>query len=160
MGNGLPWPCTTLRIVGAAWVGLGIAGVAEAGGISAYLRADLPPFQARQLDTLFALADQPVLRRPIPVTMVEDALSRACARDPGLCESMQRWLRRFREPAAVTGLELEAALADDTHVALPNRHGEHSGDHWQLSASAQWQPASHVLLAAGAIARKGEVVPT
>lgn len=141
-------------------LGLWWAGVAEAAGVSAYLPVDLPSYQARQLDLLFALADQPILRRPISVAMVEKAMSRGCPKDPGLCESVQRWLQRYREPTAVTSFEAEAAVSDDTSVALPNRHGERSDDHWQLSAAAHWQPSAYLLLGAGAIARQGETIPT
>ena len=158
MRNGLPRLRAAVRILGAimlaAWVGM-----VEARGVTAYLPTDLSPFQARQLDMLMALADQPVLRRPIPVAAVEEAMARACPKNPELCESLQRWLRRYVEPAAVTDFEAEAALSDDTDVARPNRHGERSNDHWQLSAAAQWQPSRYVLLGAGAIARDGEINP-
>jgi hypothetical protein len=159
MRNGFPWLRAALRISGATALAA-LAVMAEARGVSAYLPADLSPFQARQLDMLLALADQPVLRRPIPVALVEEAMARACPANPGLCESVQHWLRRYVEPFAVTDFEAEAALSDDTNVPRPNRHGESSDDHWQLSAAAQWQPTPYVLLVAGAIAREGEVNPT
>jgi len=149
-----------VRISGAALLGLWLAGPIGARGVSAYLPIDLSPLQARQLDMLFALADQPILRRPIPVALVEEAMSRACPDNPGLCESMQRWLRRYVAPAAVTGFALEGALSDDGSVPLPNRHGERSDDHWQLSAAAQWQPSPYLLLGAGVIAHQGETTPT
>jgi hypothetical protein len=160
MRNGLPRPRAAPGIFGTILLGLWLAGPSDARGVSAYLPIDLSPFQARQLDMLFALADQPILRRPIPVALVEEAMSRACPDNPGLCESMQRWLRRYVEPAAVTGFEVEAAVADDSSVPLPNRHGGRSDDHWQLSAAAQWQPSPYLLLGAGAIARQGETTPT
>lgn len=130
------------------------------GGLSAYLPLDLPPSQARQITLLFALADETVMRRPISLSAVDDAMTRACPRDPSLCDDIESWLSRYRSRMAVTTLKAEVALADDTSVPLANRRGLRSDDAWWFAATAAWQPADHLLLSAGATARDGEVVPT
>ncbi|HXC57735.1 MAG TPA: capsule assembly Wzi family protein, partial [Steroidobacteraceae bacterium] len=141
-------------------MGLCLSSAAAAQGVTAYLPIDLSPFQSRQLEMLFVLADQPLLRRPVPVALVEDAMTRGCPRDPGLCASMQRWLQRYQQSATVTEIAAETALSDHTSVVLPNRRGERTDDHWQLSAAAQWQPSPYLLLGVGAIAREGETLLT
>ncbi len=134
--------------------------LASAAGITAYLPADLPAPEARQLTLVFALADEPVMRRPVSVAAVERAMERACPRDPALCDAVGHWLARYRAPLALTGIEAELAAADHTAVPLPNRQGLLSTDDWQVRAAAQWQPLRSVVIGAGLIARQGEVVPT
>lgn len=137
-----------------------INALASAAGITAYLPVDLPARQQRQVALLFALADEPLLRRPVSIAAVERAMVRACPRDPGLCEAIEPWLSPYRAPAAVTLLEAEAAVSDETRVSLPNRQGLSSADPWQLRLGAHWQPARGVLISGGAMLRKGEFVPS
>jgi Capsule assembly protein Wzi len=134
--------------------------LALSAGISPYLPVELPAAQSRQIDLLFALADEPVLRRPVSLAAVDDAMARACPRDPSLCEVMEPWLARYREPGAVTTLRAEAALADTTSVSMPNRHGLRTDNAWQLAVAAHWQPSPYWVLGAGAMARPGEIVPS
>jgi hypothetical protein len=134
--------------------------LAISAGISPYLPVDLPSIQSRQVDLLFALADEPVLRRPVSLAAVDDAMARACPRDPSLCEVMDSWLARYRKPGAVTTLRAEAAIADNTNVSMPNRHGLRTDDAWQMAVAAHWQPSPYLVLGAGAMARPGEFVPS
>jgi hypothetical protein len=129
-------------------------------GISPYLPVDLPSPQARQVTLLFALADEPILRRPVSLAAVDAAMARACPSDPALCEAMDSWLSRYRAPAGLTTLNAETALADGTRVPMANRHGLRSSDAWQLDFGGQWQPSRYLLLSAGVFAREGDIVPT
>lgn len=129
-------------------------------GISPYLPLDLPASESRQVSLLFALADQPVMRRPVSLAAVEDAMRRACPRSPRLCEAIEAWLSRYRNQVALTSLGAEVALADDDGVSLPNRQGLRSDAPWEIDAGAHWRLSDHALISAGAIAREGEMLPS
>jgi hypothetical protein len=51
---------------------------APADGVSAYLPLNLEPETERQIERVLILADEPVLKRPFAVALVELALPQAC----------------------------------------------------------------------------------
>jgi len=61
------------------------ANTAPADGVSAYLPLNLEPEIERQIERVLILADEPVLKRPFAVALVELALPEACKRDKALC---------------------------------------------------------------------------
>jgi hypothetical protein len=134
--------------------------LAHGQGVSPYLPLDMPPGIARQIERVLILADRPLIRRPIAVTTVEDALPLACARDAELCAQVERYLARYAAPIALTDAQLEVAMSGNAAVPLANRRGLASDDAWIASAAAQWRPTEHLLIGVGAIARPGDVTPT
>ena len=73
-----------LGIALALLVGAGSA-PAWAGGVSAYLPLNLEPEMERQIERVLILADEPVLKRPFAVELVQLALPQACKIDKPLC---------------------------------------------------------------------------
>lgn len=136
-----------------------VSGVAQGQGVSGYLPLDMPPQVERQIDLVMALADRPVVRRPLAVAAVQDALPRACERDAVLCGQVQRYLSRHAARLSVTDAQLEVAASDGPSVPLANRRGMESGDEWMAAATARWQPAQHVAVAVGGVARSGDFDP-
>ena len=66
-----------------------LAQVAAAGGVSAYLPLNLEPEMERQIERVLILADEPILKRPFAVALVEDALPQACMIDKPLCTKVK-----------------------------------------------------------------------
>ena len=50
---------------------------APAEGVSGYLPLNLEPEMERQIERVLILADEPILKRPFAVALVQDALSQA-----------------------------------------------------------------------------------
>src|SRR5260370_29907885 len=76
--------------------------VAMAEGVSAYLPLNLEPEMERQVERVMILADEPILKRPFSVAMVQYALPKACEIDKSLCEKVTRYLQHYSRDYAVT----------------------------------------------------------
>ena len=138
-----------------------IAIAARAEGVSAYLPLNLEPEMERQIERVLILADEPILKRPFAVALVEDALPQACMVDEPLCKKVKRYLERYSRDYAVTHASATGALTHDaTGIIVPNEHGLPASSRWELSAQGYVQPNDYVLVSGGAIAYKGRTVPT
>ena len=132
-----------------------------AAGVSAYLPLNLEPEMERQIERVLILADEPILKRPFAVALVEDALPQACLVDKPLCTKVKRYLQRYSRDYAVTHASATGAITHDaTGVIVPNEHGLPASSRWELSAQGYVQPNDYLLVSAGAIAYKGRTVPT
>ena len=137
------------------------AQVAAAGGVSGYLPLNLEPEMERQIERVLILADEPILKRPFAVALVEDALPQACMIDKPLCTKVKRYLQRYSRDYAVTHASATGAIAHDRDAGVvPNAHGLPVKSDWELSAQVFVQPNDYVLLSGGAIAYKGRSEPT
>jgi hypothetical protein len=146
--------------IGATLFALG-TGTAAAEGASLYLPLNLEPEIERQVERVLILADEPILKRPFPVALVEAALPDACKVDQALCEKVRRYLDRYSRDYALTHASAGAAVTHGgKNDVLPNEHGEPLDSHWELSAQAYVQPSDYLLATAGAVAYEGRTVPT
>ena len=138
-----------------------IANAAMAEGVSAYLPLNLEPEMERQIERVLILADEPILKRPFAVALVEDALPQACMVDEALVQEGQEvsaalLARLCRYPCERHRRDHARRDGD----VVPNEHGLPESSHWELSAQGYVQPNDYVLVSAGAIAYKGRTVPT
>src|SRR3984885_4266195 len=76
--------------------------IVQAAGVSAYLPLNLEPETERQIERVLILADEPILKRPFPVALVELALPAACKKDPVLCAKVKKYLERYSRDYALT----------------------------------------------------------
>src|SRR5882724_9244672 len=137
------------------------SGAAWGAGVSAYLPLNLEPEMERQIERVLILADEPILKRPFAVALVEDALPQACMVDKPLCTKVKRYLQRYSRDYAVTHASATGALTHDGKGdVVPNEHGLPASSRWELSAQGYVQPNDYLLLSAGAVAYEGRTVPT
>jgi hypothetical protein len=161
LNNVLSW-------VRAAGPAIAIAGAlasmplaAPAAGVSSYLPLNLEPEMERQIERVLILADEPILKRPFAVALVEDALPQACLVDKPLCTKVKRYLQRYSRDYAVTHASATGAITHDRDGGVvPNDHGLPVKSPWEISAQGFVQPNDYVLLSGGAIAYEGRTVPT
>jgi hypothetical protein len=64
-------------------------------GASGPLPRNLEPEIERQVARVLILADEPILKRPFVVALVEDALPHACEVDRPVCERVKRCPQRY-----------------------------------------------------------------
>ena len=134
---------------------------ASAAGVSSYLPLNLEPEMERQIERVLILADEPILKRPFAVALVEDALPQACLVDKPLCTKVKRYLERYSRDYAVTHASATGAVAHDVDGGVvPNEYGLPVKSSWELSAQGYVQPSDYFLMSGGAIAYKGRTVPT
>jgi hypothetical protein len=152
-----------LKILTIACTGLlaALAQVAAANGVSGYLPLNLEPEMERQIERVLILADEPILKRPFAVALVEDALPQACMVDKPLCTKVKRYLQRYSRDYAVTHASATGAVAHDRDAGVvPDAHGLPVKSDWELSAQGYVQPNDYVLLSGGGVAYKGRSEPT
>ncbi|MGD0505256.1 MAG: capsule assembly Wzi family protein [Steroidobacteraceae bacterium] len=148
-----------LLLVAAALCGT-CGGAARAEGLSAYLPLNLEPEMERQIERVLILADEPILKRPIPVELVKLALPQACAVDKYLCKKVTRYLERYSRDYALTHASATAALTHGANTVLPNAYGMESDSHYEFSAQGFVQPSDYLLATGGVISYKGRTEPT
>jgi hypothetical protein len=133
---------------------------ALAAGVSAYLPLNLEPETERQIERVLILADEPILKRPFAVALVELALPKACERDKVLCNKVKDYLERYSRDYAVTHASLTGSKSRGADVVLPDQHGLASHSDWEGSAQGFVQPNDYLLASAGVVAYSGRTVPT
>jgi hypothetical protein len=140
---------------------------APAGGVTAYLPLNLEPETERQIERVLILADEPILKRPIAVALVELALPQACKRDKALCTKVQRYLERYSRDYAVTHASATGSITHASNdpqgaaeAVVPNQHGLPVTSDWEVSAQGFVQPNDYFLASAGVIAYSGRTAPT
>jgi hypothetical protein len=148
-----------LAIALASLVG-SVSEPAWADGLSGYLPLNLEPEIERQIERVLILADEPILKRPIPVELVKLALPEACKKDRPLCTKVQRYLERYSHDYAVTHASATGALTHGADVIVPNAYGLPSNSKWELSAQGYVQPSDYLLASGGVIAYNGRTNPT
>jgi hypothetical protein len=133
---------------------------ALAAGVSGYLPLNLEPEMERQIERVLILADEPILKRPFAVALVEDALPQACMIDKPLCTKVKRYLQRYSRDYAVTHASATGAIAhNDDGGVVPNSHGMPVKSPWEISALAFAQPNDYLLLSGGLISYEGRTSP-
>jgi Capsule assembly protein Wzi len=148
-------------------IALMIAGLAStmpqaslAEGLSAYLPLNLEPETERQIERVLILADEPILKRPFAVSLVELALPKACERDKVLCAKVRKYLERYSHDYAVTHASVTGSVSSGANVVLPNQHGLTTDSDWEVSVQGYVQPSDYLLASVGVVAYDGHTVPT
>ena len=138
----------------------GFPGWAHADGASAYLPLHLDPEIERDVERVLILADEPILKRPFAVDLVEDALPEACQTDAPLCTRVQHYLDRYAGFAAVTEASVTGSYVRGTPFGvIPNQHGLPMDAKWEASAQGFVQPSDYWLISGGVEAYQGRVTP-
>jgi Capsule assembly protein Wzi len=141
----------------ALWV---VSSASRAGGVSAYIPLNLEPEMERQIERVLILADEPILKRPFPVALVELALPEACKKDKVLCGRVKKYLERYSHDYALTHGSVTGSYTHGADDVVPNNHGLPVQSNWEVSAQGYVQPNDYVLATAGVIAYDGRVLPT
>jgi hypothetical protein len=129
-------------------------------GVSSYLPLNLEPEMERQIERVLILADEPILKRPFAVALVEDALPQACKVDKPLCTKVKKYLERYSRDYALTHASAAGAITHGADVTVPNEYGLPSRSGWDLSAQGYVQPNDYVLLSGGGVSYEGRTAAT
>jgi hypothetical protein len=136
------------------------ASSALADGVSAYLPLNLEPEIERQIERVLILADEPILKRPIAINLVQLALPKACERDKALCIKVKKYLERYSRDYGVTHASATGSITHGANVTVPNADGLPLRSDYEISARAFVQPNDYFLATAGVVAYQGRTVPT
>jgi hypothetical protein len=132
----------------------------EAAGVSAYIPLNLEPEMERQIERVLILANEPILKRPFAVALVELALPDACKVDKPLCERVRAYLERYSRDYAVTHASATGSITHGADDVVPNSYGLPMQSKWEVSAQGYVQPNDYLLASVGGIAYDGRVSPT
>ena len=134
---------------------LGAIAPALADGVTAYLPLNLEPETERLVERVLILADEPILKRPIAVALVQLALPKACEADKVLCKKVTRYLEHYSRDYAVTHASIAASANHGASIIDPNQRGLTFDSHYDVSAQGFVQPNDHVLASAGVVIYHG-----
>ena len=149
------------RSIAAACAMVLACNAVRADGATAYLPINLEPEMERQVERVLILADEPILKRPFSVALVELALPQACEVDKVLCEKVRKYLERYSRDYALTDASITGAYTHgSTKSVVPNSHGLTVDSHDELSIQAYVQPNDYLIASAGAISYGGHTTPT
>jgi len=126
------------------------AGNASAGSL--YLPVQLSPEIEARIERLFVIANMAIIKRPIPITRVNEALDRAADKDPVLVSSIRRYLDRYSYSAGVTHVSLELTGLDGDNNTAFNQRGMDSRSSYLVSAAAYWAVNDFVAVNVGGVA--------
>ena len=132
----------------------------RADGVSAYLPLHLEPEVERQIERVLILADEPILKRPFAVALVQLALPKACLRDEALCTQVKKYLERYSRDYGVTHASVTGTLTHGADGTVPNGDGLPLQSSYEFSARGYVQPNDYFLATAGVVAYQGREVPT
>lgn len=113
----------------------------------------------RQIERVLILANEPILKRPFAVALVELALPEACKVDKPLCTRVQRYLERYSRDYGVAHASVTGAYTHGADDPVPNAHGMPMQSNWEVSALGYVQPTDHLLVSAGGVAYEGRASP-
>ena len=140
---------------------LALAPSVFARGVTPYLPLNLDPAMQNAVELVLILGDEPVLARPIPAALVQEALPKACRVDRPLCDRVRHYLRRYMHSNGVEFASVSVGVTGGhSNITLPNAHGEKAQSPFQIAAAGYVQPNSHILLNLGGDIYKGRVTPT
>ena len=128
----MTWLKPLRPVIATCCVLASMAPAAYANGVSAYLPLNLEPEMERQIERVLILADEPILKRPFAVALVEDALPQACMVDKPLCTKVKRYLDRYSHDYAVTHASATGAVTHEAAgVVVANQHGLPADSPWE-----------------------------
>jgi Capsule assembly protein Wzi len=134
------------------------ANISHADGVSAYIPLTLEPEMERQIERVLILAEEPILKRPFAVALVEMALPKACEVDKVLCERVKAYLERYTHDYALTHASATGTIAHGDGV-VPNAYGMPVSSAWEVSAQGYVQPNDYILAQGGIVAYDGRTLP-
>ena len=113
----------------------------------------------RQIERVLILADEPILKRPIPVELVKLALPQACLVDKPLCHKVERYLERYSRDYGIVHASATASEYHGADVVIPNQYGLTNDSHYDFSTQAFVQPSDYLLAQTGIVAYQGRAHP-
>lgn len=119
--------------------------------VTTYLPVHLSPEIEAQVEKLFVLANMPIIKRPIPVNQIHEALAKLEATEPALTRNIRRYLERYDKRAAFTLVSVEASFDNKSHYPLTNRRGIEASTSYLLSIRSQFIVNEHLAMQLGAI---------
>src|ERR1700761_1857347 len=103
----------------------------------------------RQIERVLVLANEPILKRPFAVALVEMALPEACEKDKPLCERVRRYLERYTHDYAVTHASVTGAVTHGADTVVPNSYGMPTSSKYEVSALGHAQPTDYIMASIG-----------
>lgn len=118
-----------------------------------YLPLQISPEVESRVERLFILAGMPVIKRPIAVNDVINALDKVGSDAPLLTQGLRIYLERFNQTAAITHLNAGVSAGSNdstTPQTFDNQRGLTTDDRWHGSFAGYWVLNDFVAVNVGA----------
>lgn len=134
-----------------------VSSVQNASAGSLYLPLQLAPEIENRIEKLMVLANMPVIKRPIPVKAVYQAVDKIKYRHPSLANSVDEYLSRFERGAGLTHLGATLSTSqqdkDTSTFSLANQRGRTLESNVNLALSGYWAANDFVAVNFGGVYR-------
>ena len=118
---------------------------------SLYLPLQLSPEIEHRIDRLFVQAKMPQVKKPIPVKLVHQALSKVEKSDPVLASAVRAYIERYRTNVGITHLDVTLSTSDGADYVMANQRGYSTHRRYQASINAYWAISDMVAVNVGGI---------
>ena len=122
---------------------------------SLYLPLQLSPEIEARVERLFVVANMPVMKRPIPIKYVQEAIGKTSRTHPRLSLSVKNYLDRYSASAGISHFQISASTSGGADMIAPNRRGGSTRSDYEVSASAYWVMNELVAVNVGGFATDG-----
>ena len=124
--------------------------------VELYLPLKLDPLFDSKIEKLFVLANMPIIKRPLPLSHVREALNRIKHEHPTLATSIQRHLKRYDAKLGISHLQLSISAPSGEPQTLSNQRGMDTSANYSSSFSGFWQATDWLVVNAGFITSNKE----
>ncbi len=104
---------------------------------SLYLPLHMSPEIEARIDELFLLANMPIIKRPIPVKRVYDAMSKIENSSPRTVSRVRTYMKRYEKRASITHANVSLSHSDSAPYQLANQRGTDTKTSYQASFQGQ-----------------------
>jgi len=124
--------------------------------VELYLPVKLDPVMEAKIERLMVSANLPIIKRPIAIHRVKEALKIAGEQNPQLSKAIERYLDRFDQRAALTHSQVRISHDSGENTLKANARGEEAHSSYSASASAYWKPTNWMAVNVGGVIFDGD----
>ena len=119
-------------------------------GAQHYLPVTMSPEIEARIETLFVLANIPIIKRPIPINAVKEAISHASYEYPVISRSVARYIERYEKDIGLTHFSVSARISEGSSQKRANARGETSESNYAFSQRSFVSLGDHFIFNTGA----------
>lgn len=125
-------------------------------GVQHYLPVTMATEIEARIEKLFVLANIPIIKRPIPINAVREAIYQTSHKYPALSRSVSRYLERYEKSIGITHFSASLRTSDDTDQKRINSRGESVSSNYAVTQRSFISLGDHVIFNSGNYLYEGQ----
>lgn len=133
------------KLIGLFLIMWAYTATAKAGGVSPYLPLKLNPVLELELERLLSITGYPALKKPYHIATVNQYLVHVKDTYPQLHGRINRYIKRYKQRAAITHFKSEVRVSNSNEKTLPNSRGRSTDNDFYIEGAAFAQLNKYVI---------------